>query len=369
MLLVFSNKYFKPSSWFFLSLVALVAASVVLALLLGLPLAVRAQDASDGDGQTVAISLLQLKIQSLEGRLREQVGANEEIQAENQKLKEQIERIRGDLLLTINTINERLDRRMTEIETRMTYSEQSLAVIRQGRSDAAVDAVLGVDGSGPKSTDLTGAGLKGDKEDGLAAIDRSLPEGTSELGRVSTSALLPDDQETIASVEREAQYVAPAEDAVAASRVKAVPISGDVEAAATKQEIETVPDIEPEALYAQAFSQLQQQRFDDAEELFNVFLSRFPEHSLAGNSQYWIGETAYARGDYAESVNAFVDVFAKFPDSRKVPDSLLKLSLSLKALGRKEAACTALRELRVLNPQDRLRVLMEREYEILSCPS
>jgi tol-pal system protein YbgF len=66
---------------------------------------------------------------------------------------------------------------------------------------------------------------------------------------------------------------------------------------------------------------------------------------MAGNSQYWLGETFYVRGKYRKAADAFLKAYKTYPDSVKAPDSLMKLALSLARLGQKDAACKTFGEL------------------------
>jgi tol-pal system protein YbgF len=97
----------------------------------------------------------------------------------------------------------------------------------------------------------------------------------------------------------------------------------------------------PEKLYEQAYENLLRRQFTPAEEGFKGFLSRYRDHSLAGNAQYWLGETYYVQGDYKAAAKSFLAGYQEFPKSRKAADSLLKLGLSLNRLGQKEQACAA----------------------------
>ena len=48
-------------------------------------------------------------------------------------------------------------------------------------------------------------------------------------------------------------------------------------------------------LYNDAFKKLQDGDYAGAERGFKAFLQSNPKHALAGNAQYWLGETYYAR--------------------------------------------------------------------------
>ena len=64
------------------------------------------------------------------------------------------------------------------------------------------------------------------------------------------------------------------------------------------------------------------------------------KHALAGNAQYWLGETYYARRDYQNAMTAFAEGYKVYKASPKGPDNLLKLGVTLAVLGRKADACT-----------------------------
>ncbi len=98
---------------------------------------------------------------------------------------------------------------------------------------------------------------------------------------------------------------------------------------------------DPEAVYERSYESLLRRRFNDAEVGFRSFLDQHRDHSLAGNAQYWLGETYYVQGDYKQAAQAFLSGYRDFPKSRKAADSLLKLGLSLNRLGQKEQACAA----------------------------
>ncbi|MCA3556610.1 tol-pal system protein YbgF [Aestuariivirga sp.] len=98
----------------------------------------------------------------------------------------------------------------------------------------------------------------------------------------------------------------------------------------------------PESLYERSNESLLRRQYGDAEAGFSTFLSQYPDHSLAGSAQYWLGETYYAQNDYKRAAAIFLQGYKKYPASRRAPDSLLKLGMSLNRLGQGEQACAAL---------------------------
>jgi tol-pal system protein YbgF len=66
---------------------------------------------------------------------------------------------------------------------------------------------------------------------------------------------------------------------------------------------------------------------------------------LAGNAQYWLGETHYVRRQYKQAAQAFLSGYTTYSKSKKAPDSLLKLGMTLTAMGEKKTGCDAFAEL------------------------
>lgn len=97
----------------------------------------------------------------------------------------------------------------------------------------------------------------------------------------------------------------------------------------------------PESLYERSNESLLRRKFDDAEAGFRSFMQKYPDHNLAGSAQYWLGETYYAQGNYREAAQNFLHGYQQYPKSRRAPESLLKLGVSLARLGQKTQACAA----------------------------
>ncbi|HUC45422.1 MAG TPA: tol-pal system protein YbgF [Hyphomicrobiaceae bacterium] len=101
----------------------------------------------------------------------------------------------------------------------------------------------------------------------------------------------------------------------------------------------------PKQLYETAYGYLLQRDYGAAEAAFDEFLRRHPNDPLAGNAQYWLGESLYVRGQYRAAAGAFLKGYQTYAKSAKAPESLLKLAMSLQRLGQKDAACSSFSEL------------------------
>jgi tol-pal system protein YbgF len=97
--------------------------------------------------------------------------------------------------------------------------------------------------------------------------------------------------------------------------------------------------------YNHAFGLLKQANYPAAEAALKAFVAAHPKDQMAGNAQYWLGETYYARGRYMEAATAFAEGYKHYPKSSKAADGLLKLGMSLARANQKQNACVALQQL------------------------
>ena len=73
-----------------------------------------------------------------------------------------------------------------------------------------------------------------------------------------------------------------------------------------------------------------------AELALREFVRFNPNHNLAGNAQYWYGETFRIRQLYQDAASAYLEGYQKYPKSSKAPVNLLKLGVMLVQIGEKE---------------------------------
>jgi tol-pal system protein YbgF len=96
--------------------------------------------------------------------------------------------------------------------------------------------------------------------------------------------------------------------------------------------------------YVNSLSDFQNGRYDESRKVFVDLIESNPEHSLADNAQYWIGETYYAEGDYQRAIIEFEKVFT-FSDKGKWDDAQFKLGLCYRKLGDDDKAADELQRL------------------------
>ena len=128
-------------------------------------------------------------------------------------------------------------------------------------------------------------------------------------------------------------------------------------------------EVPPQQLYEQAYGYLLQKDYGSAEAGFDDFLKRHSGHQLAGNAQYWLGETYYVRGQYRAAAAAFLKGYQTYSRSPKAPECLLKLAMSLQRLGQKDAACSSFNELatKYPNPPAHVRSIAQTERQRSGC--
>jgi tol-pal system protein YbgF len=78
------------------------------------------------------------------------------------------------------------------------------------------------------------------------------------------------------------------------------------------------------AVYGDAFAAMKAGRYEEAAKGFQLYLTKYPKGPRADNATYWLGEAQYVQQDFAGALKSFQSVSA-FPESRKLPDALVKV--------------------------------------------
>lgn len=102
--------------------------------------------------------------------------------------------------------------------------------------------------------------------------------------------------------------------------------------------------------YNYAYSLLAQGKYDTAEAALRAFVAAHPKDDLAGNAQYWLGQSLFVRGRFNEAAREFVSGYQTYPKSSKAPAYLLKIGISLAKIGQKQDACDVFTELKTRFP-------------------
>ncbi len=263
-----------------------------------------------GAGNEKAVALLTVRINALEQELRKLTGRLEEVQ------------------FRMNSVTRRLDKLVEDIDFRLTGIEKRL----EERSAAERSRE-----SGPSPTaEAPSEAPASAEQPGSSGANEARPPLKADLAPKVLGTIRPEDLKKVGRPAAGGGEGKAASAAPAASGASPVAASGEED---------------PKQAYQAAFSILKRGDFPAAEQAFREFLSRYPDHTLSANAQYWLGETFYVRKDYDNAAAAFLQGYQKYPESAKGPDFLLKLGMSLRRSGNNEEACAAFAELSDKYPQ------------------
>ncbi|MGB0588725.1 MAG: tetratricopeptide repeat protein [Myxococcota bacterium] len=101
-------------------------------------------------------------------------------------------------------------------------------------------------------------------------------------------------------------------------------------------------------LYKRGMKDIKKSNYRLATGVFKKLLKRYPTHDLADNALYWMGEGAYAQGDWLQAMTWFQDVILRYPEGNKLPDAMLKSALCYAKLGDTSYAVQMLSEVETL---------------------
>ena len=103
--------------------------------------------------------------------------------------------------------------------------------------------------------------------------------------------------------------------------------------------------------------------YETAEFALKEFIDKNKDHDLAGSAQYWYGETFRIRQLYSDAATAYLDGYQNYPKSKKAPDNLLKLGITMVQLGEKDQGCKMILGLKKEYPKASKSVLQKAQYE------
>jgi tol-pal system protein YbgF len=118
-----------------------------------------------------------------------------------------------------------------------------------------------------------------------------------------------------------------------------------------------------------AAADVQQGRYDQAEERLRRFLRDYPASPLTGDAWYWLGESQLVRGAAGEAARSYLSGYNADRRGPRAPHNLFGLGVSLGRLGQINEACLTLREVGAQFPSapDGLVAKAESEADALAC--
>ena len=130
-----------------------------------------------------------------------------------------------------------------------------------------------------------------------------------------------------------------------------------------QSEEKILPNDSPDKQYEFATSFLKVGDYPTAERAFREFVIVNPEHSLAGNAQYWYAETFRIRQLYTDAASAYLEGYQKYPKGEKAPINLLKLGVSMIQIGEKDQGCKMINGVEKQYPKANQSVIQKAKYE------
>ena len=131
----------------------------------------------------------------------------------------------------------------------------------------------------------------------------------------------------------------------------------------TEKKNSLLPNKPTEEQYEFAVSFMKIGDYETAEFALREFIDKNKDHDLAGNAQYWYGETFRIRQLYSDAATAYLDGYQNYPKSKKAPDNLLKLGITMVQLGEKDQGCKMISGLKKEYPKASKSVLQKAQYE------
>jgi len=124
-----------------------------------------------------------------------------------------------------------------------------------------------------------------------------------------------------------------------------------------------LPNKPAEEQYEFAVSFMKIGDYETAEFALREFKDKNKDHDLAGSAQYWYGETFRIRQLYSDAATAYLDGYQNYPKSKKAPDNLLKLGITMVQLGEKDQGCKMISGIKKEYPKANKSVLQKAQYE------
>tara|TARA_B100001741_G_C16553479_1_gene600856 strand:+ start:3335 stop:4360 length:1026 start_codon:yes stop_codon:yes gene_type:complete len=102
--------------------------------------------------------------------------------------------------------------------------------------------------------------------------------------------------------------------------------------------------------YQYAYNLLKQGDYETAEKAFMEFIAVGSDKKLLSDSNWWLAETYYVRGNYKDAAKSYLNLYQNYPEAPKAPKALLKLGISLVNMDQREQGCVTFLELQEAFP-------------------
>jgi len=130
----------------------------------------------------------------------------------------------------------------------------------------------------------------------------------------------------------------------------------------------TNPGISPQRLYDNAWADYSTGQWSLAISGFDTYIKTFPRSDLSDNAQFYIGETHYNDGRFADAVLSYDEVIVNYSDGDAVPEAQYKKGLALDRLGDTDQAREAFQAVLNSFPDSRIATLALQALNRLNRP-
>jgi len=329
--------------------------------------------ASAARAQTSDADLL-TRIDHLEAALRDLTGTVEQLQYRNQQLEQQVQRLQGAAPAAANTPPRPSADNLPPASSQYTVIPQYTPPPPPPYASPAQPPVA-VGSATAAAANNNPAPQTGRGDAFNPALNPAAPGVPRPLGTSTTATEPPSPvQDTQIAAPEPRQPGAPLDLSTVAPPPGAAP--GDLPApppantsATGAMQATLPPGNTPKDEYDLAYGYVLHKDYGPAADTFRDFLQKYPSDRLAGEAQYWLGESQFQQQQYRDAAEAFLAVSTKYETTARAPDALLRLGQSLAALGEKEAACASLGEVLRKYPHASLNVkqTVDREQKRVHC--
>ena len=136
-----------------------------------------------------------------------------------------------------------------------------------------------------------------------------------------------------------------------------------------EQQARLVPE-GADAAYKGGLDLLQTGNWAAAEQSFTLFVKDYPDDPRAPTASYWLGETYFFRKEFPTAAAVFARNYRTYgQEAPRAADNLLKLGMSLAAMGERDKACQTFSELAKRHPNASapIRQALSRERTAAGC--
>lgn len=101
----------------------------------------------------------------------------------------------------------------------------------------------------------------------------------------------------------------------------------------------------PNTLYQASYQYLMSGDYKAAESGFRQHVKRYPADPQTAEARFWLGESLYGQGRYPEAATVFIDTQRDYPDSRRAPENMFKLGMTLEKMDNHDVACATFEQI------------------------